>query len=442
MRDRPLRSRKAEQRSGRRVIGRLPRAGGASTDREGTRTRVPGRLPAPEDGFVSGQGPQRYVFDVLRSDEELRGIEAEWLELFGRSLTRNPFAHPAWVTSWLRHFVGDERRRLVLTARSGGELMGVAPFYKRTYRLGPIRAQCLQIAGGSPRPEDPLTEMSEILVARERWRTTMRALVQHVIVGNIGSYDWIGLTMTPEQGWFDDEWVPEAWQRRGAFAAHKGIRPFVLLPLPASWEELALKRNLKEAIRRSKNRLAALDGSSEVVFAEGEAVPEAVRRVQALHRRRAAMRDHLPHSDYFDDEAYARFARDASAGLAATGHASVALCHVDANPVAGRVVLRAHGDVFLSFSGVDPAYWHLGAATALIVASIREAISRRERTLNLSLNPDPAKLRWSNQLEFHNEFLVVAPSRRARAALQLFWQVRAGKSLAGRRQVIKQRGRS
>jgi hypothetical protein len=214
------------------------------------------------------------------------------------------------------------------------------------------------------------------------------------------------------------------------------------LPLPASWEELALKRNLKEAIRRSKNRLAALDGTSEIIFAEGPGVADATLQVQALHSRRAALQGHLPHDDYFEDAAFAAFARDASAGLATTGHATVALCLIDSTPIAGRVVLRAHGSAFLSFSGVDPAHWHLGAPTALIVASIRQAISRQDDALNFSVNPDPAKLRWSDRLEFHNEFLVVAPSRRSRAKLAVYWQVRAGRSLTVRREALKQRNAS
>jgi hypothetical protein len=151
------------------------------------------------------------------------------------------------------------------------------------------------------------------------------------------------------------------------------------------------------------------------------------------------MAGHVQHDDYFEDAAFAAFARDATAGLAATGHAAVALCLIDSNPIAGRVVLHAHGAAFLSFSGVDPVHWHLGAPTALIVASIREAMLRGDEALNFSVNPDPAKLRWSDRLEFHNEFLVVAPSRTARAKLSLYWHARAGRSLTGRRQALKQR---
>ena len=414
---------------------------GEPVSQETTHRRETSRRPplAASGSRVSLQRSRGYTFDVLRTNDELRSIEHEWLELFERSLTRNPFSHPAWVTAWLQHFVPDERGRLVVVARSAGEVVGVAPFHSRPYRLGPVKARCLQLAGGSPTADDPLTEMSEILVARDGWRATVRAIVGNLIGEHADGYDWIGLTMPPDQGWFDDEWVPEDWQRGGAFTLHKGIRPFVVLPLPASWEELSLKRNVKEAIRRSKNRLAALEGDSQIVFVEGGAVADAAAQVQTLHRMRAEMTGHLPHDDYFENDAFAAFARDACAGLAATGHAAVALSLLDSQPIAGRVVLHAHGSAFLSYSGTDPAHWELGAATGLIEASIRAAIARRDDSLNFSGNPDPAKLRWSERLEFHNEFIVVAPSRRARAALSLFWQARARRSLAGRRQTLWRR---
>ncbi len=376
---------------------------------------------------------------VVRSDAELRALEPEWRVLFERSQTRNPFVHPAWMTAWFRHFVPDEQQRLVLVARCAGELVAVAPFYRRTRGRGRAGIVCLQLAGGSPTSQDPLTEMAEILALAEIRHTVMRAFVRSLTLEHSAGLDWVGLTIPAEHGWFDDEWVPTEWQRRGAFVVHKAVRPFVTLPLPRSWEELRLKRNLREAIRRSKNRQSALEEAPEIQFAEGAEVRAAVRIVQGLHRRRADAGDHLPHDDYFEEAAFARFAEDAYAGLAATGNASVAISRLRSEPIAGRVVMRSGGSVFLSFSGLDPAYWRLGAATSLIVATIRRGIAAGDDLLNLSLNPDPAKLRWSDGIEFHNEFVIVAPSRRSRAALALVWQLGSARALAGRRGVTRRR---
>ncbi len=377
--------------------------------------------------------------EVVRSDSELHALESQWSVLFERSSTRNPFVHPAWMTAWLRHFVPDEQRRLVLVARRGGELVAVGPFYRRVRGRGRTAITALQLAGSSPTSEDPLTEMAEVLALPEVRHTIMREFVRALTLEYSDGCDWIGLTVPAEYGWFNDEWVPRELLHRGAFVAHKAVRPFVTLPLPRAWEELRLKRNLREAIRRSKNRQAALDDPPEIEFMEGTDVRDGIAIVQRLHRHRAVVGDHLAHDDYFRNAAFAQFAADACAGLAATGNASVALCRVRGEPVAGRVVMRSGGSRFLSFSGLDPAYWRMGAATSLIVATIQRGIAAGDDLLNLSVNPDPAKLRWSDRIDFHNEFVIAAPSRRSRSALALIWQIRSTQVLAGRRRVTRQR---
>jgi hypothetical protein len=95
--------------------------------------------------------------------------------------------------------------------------------------------------------------------------------------------------------------------------------------------------------------------------------------------------------------------------------------------------------MFLSFSGADPELWRLCAPTALVEASVRRAISHRMNVVNFSTSPDSAKLRWSERLQFENEFLLVSPSRRSRLVFGAWWQARARRALAkGRRLVSEQ----
>jgi len=42
---------------------------------------------------------------------------------------------------------------------------------------------------------------------------------------------------------------------------------------------------------------------------------------------------------------------------------------------------------------------------------------------NLSQHPEEGKLRSSETLELHNDFIVVAPRQRSRLAFSLYWQV-------------------
>lgn len=384
---------------------------------------------------VAAEGSDLYRFELLQSDAELAALEPEWIDLFVRARAKNPFAHPSWVIPWFRHFVPDRDERIVVAMRREGELVAVAPIYYRHYGVGPLRARALQVAGGSPRSNDRLTEMSEILTLPGDRRKIFRGLVHHLAL-EVGGWDWLGVTLSPGQGWFEGDWLPDDWRRRGAFAVHKAVRTFVVLPLPASWSELRLKRNLKEALRRSKNRLAALDVPTEISFVEGEGLPHAVEGLMRLHGRRAEMAGRLTHDDYFQDPTTAALIRDAAQKWSSSGGATAAFLSLDGAPIAGRLLLDANRTHFLSFSGFEPEHWRLGASASLMAASIRRAIDLGGELVNFSVSPDSAKLRWSEQLDFQHEFVAVAPARRSRYLFSLWWQLSARRALTQTRRLL------
>jgi CelD/BcsL family acetyltransferase involved in cellulose biosynthesis len=371
---------------------------------------------------------RRIEFERLRTDDELSALEPAWRELFERSGTANPFVHPAWLMTWLRQFVPEPDRRRVLALRRSGELIAVAPFYLR--RVGGGRT--LQLAG-APAQEDPLTELSEVLALPGARRQVLRALVEELVGEHASGCDWFGLTLPPEHGWFDDDWIPWDWRRRGAFSMHKSARAFPIVALAESWEAMPLKPNIRNAVRRSENRHARLGSSVELRFEDGPRARAAAGEVQDLHRQRANGHRGPAHHDYFADPRVAELAAVGTSALAEAGHAYVTVCEIDGAPAAGRVVLRAGGQSFLSYSGLDPAHWQLGSPTLLLTEIIRRSIADGDRALNLSLNPDSAKQRWTQRIELHNEFVVVAPSRRSRALFSLFWQARFARALRDRR---------
>ena len=373
-----------------------------------------------------------FVFEHVTSDDSLARLEPEWLELFARSGTRNPFAHPAWVRAWLQHFAPRADQRVIVTARFEGQLVAVAPLAARAHGPSLFNARSLELVGAGAAQADRFTEMTEILVAREKRRRTLRALLHHLTLERPTDWDWLVVTLPPDQGWFEDDWLPAAWLRRGARALHRATLPFVVMPLPSTWGEMPLKHNMKEAIRRSKNRLAAGAAPPEVLFAEGAETVPAIARLQELHSRRATVVGHRAHDDYFARDATARFARDGALALAGAGNATVAELNVGGATIASRFVLHANDALFLSYSGADPERWRLGAPTFLIAACIRRAIEQGDKLVNLSLIPDSAKLRWSEQLELHNEFVVVAPTQRAQRMFAAYWHARASRALRRR----------
>jgi len=66
-----------------------------------------------------------------------------------------------------------------------------------------------------------------------------------------------------------------------------------------------------------------------------------------------------------------------------------------------------------------------------VLQVLQAAIGRGDTSANLSQNPDESKLRWSEQIEQHNEFLLFSPRRRARLSTSLHLLQRSARTAVG-----------
>ena len=68
--------------------------------------------------------------ELIEDTERLMGLREEWNELLADSSTDCLFLTWEWLSTWWRHLSGD-RRLFVLTVRSQGRLVAIAPFVVR-----------------------------------------------------------------------------------------------------------------------------------------------------------------------------------------------------------------------------------------------------------------------------------------------------------------------
>jgi CelD/BcsL family acetyltransferase involved in cellulose biosynthesis len=366
------------------------------------------------------------TWSVLRHRAALEEIREDWLALYEASGTTNPFSHPAWVMTWLEHFAAPRDVYAVVARAANGELVAMAPFHRRRGRSGML-GRGLRLAGIGA--GEMLTELPEILLAQSQPpRRTMRGLVDFLMTACARDWEWVELVLSPRLGWFESDWIGREPEDRGAEVTHTGTLAFVMLDLPADWETFrsGMKRNVREAVRRSTNRLAKVDGgwSYELPQTEWE-LRQAVDRLTSLHRARSRVTDKEQHGDYLGGVGDEEFLHAAALAMFRAGAATVPRIRIDGSDAAARLVLRGNGSIFYSLSGLDREHWDLGLGTQLHVQTLREAIERGDAVANLSANPDESKLRWGERLEVHNEFLVTAPGRRAQLAGTLYLLRRA-----------------
>jgi CelD/BcsL family acetyltransferase involved in cellulose biosynthesis len=364
---------------------------------------------------------------------EAEKILADWRGLYLGSGSANPFASPDWLLPWARHFV-PERDLALLAVSRNGILVGLAPWYLRRGWPLPFRLQLL----GSGR-HDALTELPQVLTAPGEARSVLRAVMNEWSRA-ADEWDWLELPVLDEQGWFEPEWLTDAVGDRG-LVEHKTTRAAVVLDLPADVRtlHLQLKRNLLESTRRARNRLNRTQLRWAVTLHEDEddvrhALPVLIR----LHAARAHIAGPRHHPDEFAMPVRQAFLEEVLPRMARMRQAQILTLDVAGEPVAAQLVLLAPGATWLGASGVDPAWWQVSAVTLLQLHAAEGAVDRGHRTFNLSIGPNAAKLRWSEQVRQHPEFIVCGPRRSSRIAFTAYRMTAAAAGV--RREAARHRG--
>lgn len=368
---------------------------------------------------------------LLRRHAELDALAPEWAALHAAARPGSPFEHPGWLLPWCRRVVADGDLRAFVVRRDG-RLVALLPLRARTAGpswLGAARPRWWQPCGTGE--QVALTEAVALLALPGE----ARAVLPHIwreVERHAASWDWVQLSLGPGQGWWEPHWLAD---RDGLAVLHQRTRAAVVLPLPAEGRP-RLKRNVTESLRRSRNRLARHDPAATLEVHEGPACGPALEHVVRLHAARAALVGRERHDDALADRRDAARVREAVAALAGDGLARVHLARAgDGTVLAGLLVLSDGRTDWLSLAGSDPAVWDLGVPTLLVGAAVDEAVRRGRAALNLSVGPDVAKTRWSEELLLWQDFLVLGARRGSLARYLL------GSQLAGVRAVLAERRR-
>ena len=372
----------------------------------------------------------------LTSRDAIAALVPEWRALYESGAALNPYASPDWIVPWLQHFTAEHELALVAVRRSE-RLIGVAPCFVRGVG-GVLRT--VQLAGTVRSPG--LTELPQVLAAPGETRSVQRAVIGHWLE-QPGRWDWLELPLSADQGWFEPQWLGEGARFRG-LVQHRMTRAAVVLPLPQNTYPdripHLLKRNVWESVKRSRNRLGR-DGRPwrVTVHSDTAQVAAALPVLRRLHAARAGAAGKRTHPDVLADRARYAFVADAVVRMAAAGRAEVLTLDVAGEPIAALLVLRAPAAAYFALSGLDPAWWRAGPVTLLQFEAIERAAARGDREVNLSVGPDLSKLRWSEQVVQHPDFVVCGPrprSRRRLAAYSALASIAAVRREAARHRVL------
>lgn len=360
---------------------------------------------------------------AVRDAGQLADLRQDLVELHRSSRPGSPFEHPAWTQTWVGHFLpdGDLECVAVRDRAAGGALIGFAPLYRARYSAAGLNATCIRPIGTGR--QQALTEVVQVLALPDRTQDVLRAVIQHL--ETLPDWNWVQLSLNPDQGWLVPQWLNDG---ASAVITHRNARPFVILDdLPSDVDALRgrLKRNVRESIRRCRNRSAKFGDMTFRSTSDATEVEPLIGTLVDLHRMRSHMAGRVKHRDIFGEGQQA-FLTEAATELAKEGLARVHLAEHRRRPVAALLVLSDGGTDYISATGLNPDYWELSLNTMLIFNALEQAVAQNRSAVNLSTGPDIAKMRWSSTVRTYHDFAVVRTDRRSRWAYGAFNQLTLG----------------
>lgn len=376
--------------------------------------QLSGRRPPTPPAVLTRSGSLAVI--AIAPDQLTAAHVQAWEKLYVEQPNpSNPFLAVPWVLEWYDKFVRKQDRLVLVVHQDGGEkglgdVVAIAAMHIQRPRVGPFAlARRLLPVGAGLGPS--AYELPGMLCRPGLSGQVMRALAAACEELTV---DWSEISLTPEQGWFDNQW---AYGSDKAMAFGEFVRPraCVVLRLQDTWDatKSQLKRNVKESIRRSANRLTKDARTVEIVRRGDDLDRDTVQRFLDLHQARASVsrstQRHHPNS--YADPRNSQLVLDALPQLSRRGQASMFELYLGGEHVASQLALHAPGTSYVHSSGFREDTWELGVITHLHAELIRYAIERGDTTVNFSPGPNVAKSRWSEQLWVTHEFAFGAGPR-------------------------------
>jgi CelD/BcsL family acetyltransferase involved in cellulose biosynthesis len=199
------------------------------------------------------------------------------------------------------------------------------------------------------------------------------------------------------------------------------------LVMPASWEafKARLPRNVKESLRKCYNSLARAGHAFEFRAVSSPAdIPDAVDRFMALHAGRAQLTGTIDHLDSFAQPVARAFMHEYAQDMAQTGQVVVFEMVIGGQVIASRMAMLLGDELYLYFSGYDPAWGRYSVMTTVVAEAFKWAIGKGIKIVNLSMGTDVSKMRWRPETITYAEGFEIVRNWRSAIAFDVTTRLR------------------
>jgi CelD/BcsL family acetyltransferase involved in cellulose biosynthesis len=318
--------------------------------------------------------------------EDLATLEAEWREILPRCSGSPVFLSPTWLKTWWEVFAqpssahpeprrrepveGRERELVLLGARDGSGLTGVAPLMREGTRLSfagdtnvcdYMDFTC--VAGGEP------ALVSSVLrsLSEEPWQELSLWALRE---------DSAALAALP---------AACTELRLDISVEEEDVCPQIALP--ATWDEYVSSLDKKDR-HELRRKLRRLPQAGEVGFEALETPQEMEAALDEFVRMYAGSR--LDKAAFLTTQ-QEQFLRRIALALAAEGLAEMTFLTLNGLRVAGVLCFRGPDEVLLYNSGYDPAYREFSVGLLSKAMTLERAIQQGKKRFDFLRGPEPYK---------------------------------------------------
>jgi CelD/BcsL family acetyltransferase involved in cellulose biosynthesis len=361
----------------------------------------------------------------LSTPEAILAIKSEWEALDASLSPRTPFTGPLWNELWWKHLRADKplgKDELFVHAVRDADrkLLGVAPMViTRRPALGPVAVRAAQFFGADPN----VTEMRGVVCKPDDEERVVRALADHLLA-LASEWDWVQWSGVRRGGGADNVLTRDYGTTWSTEVPNYYVR------LAPTWDEFKsrLPRNIKESLRKCYNSLKR-DGYRFTfrVIERLEECPALLDRFFDLHTARSAMDSTVHHCNAFATPRTRAFLSDYARRAAERGSLRIFQIEIGGRVVAARVGFLLGEELYLYYSGYEPAWGRYSVMTTVVAETVRWAIDQGLKIVNLSFGKDVSKTRWRPTEVVLRHGVSLSPSTRGRLAFEAYQAVVRGK---------------
>lgn len=337
----------------------------------------------------------------VRDPDAFRDLRNEWDELLQDSASDSLFLTWEWLHTWWKHLAGP-RKLFILTVRSGGRLVAIAPLALRTrWAAGVVPVRALEFLGSDRLSSDYL----DVIVRRGWQEQAVLALAEYLVrrpflleMANVDKAGRVASSLAvalAQQGWSLSE-------------AKVDVCPFINLS-GHTWESYLGIVDSKDRSDFGRS-LRNLNKRFAVRFEEArseEQRPHFLALLVALHNQR---RQDRGGSDAFHTADLLSFHEELSRLTLDRGWLRLFVLSLDGRPAASLYGFRYHRTFYFLQTGFDPDYARQRVGLITVGLTVRSAIAEGAEEYDFLRGAEPYKFRWAQEVR-ELTTLTVCPGR-------------------------------